>query len=304
MDKLKAMATFARVVELGSMSAAAREMGMSTSAVSQTIRALEAQTGVALLHRSTRRLTLSAAGSGFYEGCAEMLAAAQRAEQRLAEQRDAPLGELRIAAPVSFAGAHLGIALAPLLRTNPQLSLRIFAADERIDLIEARIDLAIRVGRLADSSLVARPLAQWNELLCAAPGWLAQVGLPREPEDLAQLDWLLLTPLGEPQVLDLRRGTAQRQVRILGRNASNSQQALLALTRAGLGISRQVEPDVAADLASGALVRVLPEWSLPPIGIWAVTPQREAQPAKVRHAIEALRQSLARRPPGAAEGPT
>lgn len=252
------------------MSAAARRLGMSTSAVSQQIRALEADTGVVLLHRSTRRLTLSAAGSGFYEGCAEMLAAAERAEQRLAEQRDAPVGELRIAAPMSFAGEHLGPALAPMLRAHPQLMLRLFAADERIDLIEARIDLAIRVGRLADSSLIARPLAQWREVLCAAPGWLAQVGMPREPEDLAALDWLILTPLGEPQELALQRGAESRSVRVHARAASNSQGALLALTRLGLGMSRQVLADVANDLRNGALVQVLPEWTLPPIGVWAM----------------------------------
>ncbi len=283
------MAIFARVVSCGSMSAAARELGMSASAVSQQIRALESATGVALLLRSTRRLSLTAAGASFHEGCAEMLAAAQRAEQRLAEQRDAPVGELRIAAPLSFAGQYLAPALAPLLRASPRLVLRIFAADERIDLIESRIDLALRVGRPSDSSLVARPLARWEEIICAAPAYLRQIETLHAPEDLAQLAWLILTPLGEPQTLELQRGKESRRVRLSGRVASNSQASLLHLTREGLGLSRQVEPDVREDLASGRLVRVLPDWSFAPIGVWAVTPQREAQPAKVRHAIEALR---------------
>ena len=289
---LKAMAIFARVVECGSMSAAARELGMTASAVSQQIRALEQETGVALLHRSTRRLSLTAAGATFFEGCAEMLAAARRAEQRLAEQRDAPVGELRISAPLSFSGQYLAPALAPLLRASPQLVLRIFAADERIDLIEARIDLAIRVGRPTDSSLVARPLTQWQEILCAAPAYLRQAGTPNEPEDLSRHTWLNLTPLGEPQTIELHRGKDVRRVRLLGRVASNSQASLLQLTHEAIGISRQVEPDVREDIASGRLVRVLPEWSFTPIGVWAVTPQREAQPAKVRHAIEALRLHL------------
>jgi DNA-binding transcriptional LysR family regulator len=286
---LKAMAIFARVVECGSMSAAARELGMTASAVSQQIRALEQETGVALLHRSTRRLSLTAAGATFHEGCAEMLAAARRAEQRLAEQRDAPVGELRVSAPLSFSGQYLAPALAPLLRASPQLVLRIFAADERIDLIEARIDLAIRVGRPTDSSLVARPLAQWQEILCAAPAYLRHAGAPNEPEDLSRHTWLNLTPLGEPQTVELYRGKDVRRIRLLGRVASNSQASLLELTREGIGISRQVEPDVREEIASGRLVRVLPDWSFTPIGVWAVTPQREAQPAKVRHAIEALR---------------
>jgi len=299
MDQLRRMAIFARVVDCGSMSAAARELEMTTSAVSQQIRALEQSTGVTLLHRSTRRLTLSEAGVGFYQGCAEMLAAAARAEQRLAELRDAPVGELRVAAPASFAGEHLAPALADLLRAHPRLQLRIFAGDERIDLIEARIDLAIRVGRLADSSLVARPLAQWPELLCAAPAYLAQFPSLKSPEDLSAVEGLVLTPLGEPQTIELSRGDEIRRVRFAGRIAGNNQQALLQFTRQGLGVSRQVETDVAADLASGRVMRVLPEWSLAPVGVWAITPQREAQPAKVRHAIEALRQYLAGRSPAA-----
>ncbi len=276
------------------MSAAARELGMTASAVSQRIRTLERDTGVVLLHRSTRQLSLTAAGASFFDGCAEMLAAARRAEQRLAEQRDAPVGELRIAAPLSFAGQYLAPALAPLLRASPDLQLRIFAADERIDLIESRIDLAVRVGRLADSTLVARPLAQWEETICAAPSYLGQAGFPREPEDLAALDWLILTPLGEPQTLELRRNKEVRCVRVGNRVASNSQASLLHLTREGFGLSRQIEPDVRDDLAAGRLVRVLPDWSFAPIGVFAVTPQREAQPAKVRHAIEALRLYLGR----------
>ncbi|GAA5175788.1 LysR family transcriptional regulator [Niveibacterium umoris] len=292
MDRLRAMAIFARVVDTGSMSAAARALGLSTSAVSQQIRALEADTGVVLLHRSTRRLTLTAAGSGFYEGCAEMLAAAERAEQRLAEQRDAPVGELWVTAPMSFASAHLGPALAPLLRANPQLTLRVFATDARLDLIESRIDLAIRVGALSDSSQVARRLAQWQGVLVASPAWISQNAPVREPEDLTRADFLLLTPLGEPQEVVLSRGGDVRRLRLKGRIASDSQQTTLALARLGLGIAREVDADVGDDLARGALARVLPEWTLPPVGVWAVTPQRDAQPAKVRHAIEALRHYL------------
>jgi len=169
MDKLRRMAVFARVVEAGAMSAAARELGMTASAVSQQIRQLEQETGVVLLHRSTRRLGLTEAGAVFLQGCQAMVQAAQQAEQNLAELRDEPVGDLRIAVPLGFAGEHLSAALAPLLVRHPQLALRVFADDARVDLIEMRIDLAIRVGRLSDSSLVARPLAAWPELLCAAP---------------------------------------------------------------------------------------------------------------------------------------
>lgn len=289
MEQLKRMAIFARVVETGSMSAAARALGLSPSAVSQQMRALETHTGVALLHRSTRRLSVTTAGAAYYESCAEMLAAAARASQRLAEQRDAPVGELRIAAALWFAAEYLAPALAPLLRANPELKLRLFASNERVDLVEARIDLAIRVGRLDDSSLVARPLARWEEVVLAAPAYLAAKGVPTDPEELASHAWLILTPLGDPQQLSFQRGEERRVVKVSGRISGNADEALLALAREGMGLTRNVLPKVAADLASGQLVRVLPTWSLAPIGVWALTPQREAQPAKVRHAIEALR---------------
>jgi len=166
-DRLKRMAVFARVVEANSMSAAARELGMTTSAVSQQIRQLEAETGLALLHRSTRRLNTTEAGQAYYEDCAAMLHAAQAAEQRLSDLRDEPRGELRVAFPVGFS-AHLAAALAPLLRAHPRLTLRLFAEDRRVDLIGERIDLAIRAGALADSTLVARRLAEWGHIMVAS----------------------------------------------------------------------------------------------------------------------------------------
>jgi len=146
MEQLKRMALFATVVDRGSMVGAAEVLGMTASAVSQQIRKLEESTQVSLLHRTTRKLTLTEAGASFYESCAQVLALAEQAEQRLAELRDAPVGELRIAAPVGLPGKLLSEALAPLLRAHPGLSLRLFFHDEMIDLIERRIDLAIRVG--------------------------------------------------------------------------------------------------------------------------------------------------------------
>jgi len=293
MDKLKRMAIFARVVETHSMSGAARELGMSTSAISQQMRQLEKETGVVLMHRSTRKLSLTEAGETFYAGCASMVHAARQAEQRLADLRDELVGELRIAAPIGFAGATLPAALAPLLEQHPQLKLRLLAGDERIDLIEARIDLAIRVGRLADSTLIARPLAQVQEVICATPEYLQRNGMPKAPEELAQHEWITLTVLGEPQFLELTGpGGETRRVRVEGRIASNEAQSTKHLTLAHLGLSRNIVTDLAAELADGRLVRVLPEWRLPDIGIYAVTPRRDEQPAKVRHAIKALKAAL------------
>lgn len=295
MDKLKRMAIFARVVETHSMSGAARELGMSTSAISQQLRQLEKETGVVLLHRSTRKLTLTEAGETFYVGCANMVHAARQAEQNLADLRDELVGELRIAAPIGFAGGALPAALAPLLARHPQLKLRLFAGDERIDLIRSRIDLAVRIGRLADSTLIARPLAQVEEVICASPDYLSRAGIPRTPEDLARHEWITLTVLGDPQFLELTGpGGERRRVRVEGRIASNEAQSTKQLTLAHLGLSRNIVTDLSPELKDGRLVRVLPDWKLPEIGIHAVTLRKDAQPAKVRHAIKALKEYLAR----------
>lgn len=293
MEQLKRMAVFATVVDKGSMVAAAEVLGMTPSAVSQQIRRLEEHTQISLLHRTTRKLTLTEAGAIFYRSCAQVLELAQQAEQRLTELRDAPVGELRIAAPVGFAGGRLCSALAPLLAAHRQLSLQLFFHDEHIDLIEQRIDIAIRVGKLESSSLVARHIADWNTLLCAAPAYLARQGPIERPEQLLALDWLSLSAYPQPQQLTLLGpGGEEQRLRIDSRICSNNIIAAREFALAGMGISLQPEPEIRAELASGRLLRVLPDWHAPQLGLYLVTPRRDAQPAKVRYAIEALRQNL------------
>ncbi|ERH53182.1 transcriptional regulator, LysR family [Pseudomonas sp. NFACC19-2] len=292
MEQLKRMALFATVVQKGSMVAAAEAMGMTASAVSQQIRRLEEATGVTLLHRTTRKLTLSEAGAQFYESCRQIVELAEQAEQRLAEQRDAPVGELRVAAPVGFSGPLLSEALAPLLSAHPGLSLSLFFHDEQIDLIESRIDLAIRVGRQEDSSLVARYVTDWRMILCAAPAYLARVGLPIEPSQLLKLDWIGLHLERSQHLTLLGPGGVQQRLRLETRISCNNILAARQFTLAGMGVSLQPEPEVRELLARGELLPLLPDWQLEPIGLHIVTPRRDAQPAKVRYAIEALRRHL------------
>src|SRR5687767_10587773 len=166
MENLRRMAVFAAVVEHHSMSAAARALGQTASAVSQQVRQLERDHGVTLLHRSTRKLSLTAAGERFHQECAAMVAAARRAQQQLLQSRDAPSGELRLSAPVGFA-RHVAPALGGVLEAHPALTLRLLVDDARIDQIDARIDLAVRFGSLADTRWVARRLCAIEWLLCA-----------------------------------------------------------------------------------------------------------------------------------------
>lgn len=334
MDDLKPLAVFAEVVDAGSMSAAARRLGMSPSAVSQTIRALEQHGGVTLLHRSTRKLALTEAGERYYPHCQRMLEAARAAAQSLQHAREAPTGELRVSAPVGFAN-HLAPALAPFLAEAPQLRLRLLVDDAMIDLIDARIDVAIRVGRLADSSWVARRLCDFDMILCASPQYLERHGMPATPHQLPGHHWLAFgreTPVEPPHdgfaapgnaslggargagrgafasaqpatmPLDMHDAAGERhRILVQARIASNNQISLQHLCEHGLGLARLAHADAAPALARGALVRVLPQWRFAPMPVWAVTPRRdEAEAAKVRGAVDYLRRYFATLPAAAA----
>ncbi len=329
MDDLKPLAVFAETVDAGSMSAAARRLGMSPSAVSQTIRALEQQGGVTLLHRSTRKLALTEAGERYYPHCKRLLEAARAAADSLQQARDAPTGELRLSAPVGFAN-HIAPALAPLLDDAPQLRLRLLVDDAMIDLIDARIDLAIRIGRLADSSWIARKLCDFEVILCASPDYLERHGVPAVPQDLAAHQWLAFgrdapvgvtpdgsSPSGNPIVaaiargpgphassqpaamaLDMHSATGERhRMRIEARIASNNQVSLQQMCEHGLGIAHLGHADVLPALRRGALVRLLPAWRFDSMPVWAVTPRRdESEAAKVRVAVEHLKRYFATLP--------
>lgn len=288
MDQLKRMAVFAEVVAAGSLSAAARRLGMTPSAVSQHLRQLEQALGLALLHRSTRSLALTEAGERYHAGCAAMVAAARSAEQALARLRDEPEGELRLAAPIGFGGL-LARALAPL-RRHARLTLHLLLDDTVIDLIAARVDVALRVGSLADSALVARRLGGMSRQLCAAPAYLAERGWPAQPQDLLRHDWVGSRPQSPGFDLLALRGPAgeQETLRLQGRVQATQASALHALCLAGWGIGMAVTEEDRQALAEGRLLPVLPGWRLDDLPVHAVTLRRGEQPAKVRHALDLL----------------
>jgi LysR family transcriptional regulator, transcriptional activator for aaeXAB operon len=296
-DQLKRMAVFTTVVDCGSFVAAARQLKTTTSAVSQQVRALERDMGVTLLHRSTRKMSLTPAGEHFHAGCAAMLAAARGAHDGLQRLRDAPQGELRIAAPVGFA-RHIGPALAPLLAAHPELTLHLQVEDGFTDLVDARIDLAIRFGRLPDSTWVAQRIGARSLALYAAPAYLSRRGVPATLDELSAHDWLLLQPATATiqtltQTLTLTiAGTAQ-PVHVQARASSNNQLSLQQLCEAGLGLAMLSPSDVGDPPPPDRLLKLMPALRLPELPIHAVTPQRDAQPAKVRHAIVALKAHLA-----------
>lgn len=296
MDDLKRMAIFATVVHSGSMTAAARLLGMSPSAVSQHIRQLERDSGITLLHRSTRQISLTDAGQRFYAPCRALTDAAARARAELAAQHDTPTGELRLSAPAGFA-QHAAPALGAWLARFPQLRLRLLLDDAPIDLIQARVDLALRYGAQHDSSWVARKLGSTPFWLCAAPQWLQAHGgqWPQHPQQLARATWLALAhsdAAPEPLQWQHRTSGEHYQCSVLPQSTSNDQAAVQALCEAGLGIALLAAVDVRSAVQAGRLVRLLPQWDMGQLDIWGMTPQRDAQPAKVRQAMEELQAYL------------
>lgn len=291
MDKLNRMAVFAVVVAEGSFSAAGRRLGMSPSAVSQHMRTLEQDLRVTLLHRSTRKLTLTDAGAAFYPGCKAMLHEASQAEQRLAEMRDTLVGELRIATTIGLGGAPLAQALAPLLQAHPKLSLRILANDEIINLIEVRADIALRANRqLDDASYIAHPLAVWPMVLCASPRYLNRCGIPETPDELSQHQWLVNTNEAVPASIELHRNNGETRKISLPDIAtgSSSMNVLRAFTLEGIGISIQPLYEIEYELKRGDLVLLLPEWRPAPLKLHALTLER-VHTEKSRQAMQCLR---------------
>ncbi len=301
MNDLRPFVVFAETVAQGSMSAAAARLGMTPSAVIQTIKALERQSGVTLLHRSTRKLALTEDGRRCYAHCVRLMDAWCAAADSLAQTRDAPAGELRIAAPLGFAPF---IALAPVLSTWPQLRLRFLVSDDMVDLIDARVDdarvdLAIRVGKLADSVWTGKRLCELDTMLYAAPAYLERHGTPGHPRDLVEHHWIAL----ERELEEAKAGAGHRDddapsltlalhgakrtketVKVNVRIASRAQPTLHQLCEQGLGIVRLACVEAQAAVCRGVLVPVLPNWTFPMLPVTLVSPRKDGRPAKVRAA--------------------
>lgn len=289
------MAILVAVVEARSMHGAARTLGLTPSAISQQIRQLERETGVVLLNRSTRHLQLTSAGERFYAGCRAMVEAARDAHEQLAAARDAVAGQLRISAPVGFASTHLAPAIAPLLNAHPNLTLTIVATDEVRDLARESVDVAVAIGvDLPTTSYIRRHLADWTNVLVAAPAYLDAHGTPASPLDLSGHALLALPSWHHPA--DVFTGPQGEQARLTHarRVTCNNQLTVRQLTLAGCGLSLHVEPEIAEELRTGHLVRVLRSWTLPSLSVDALVLPRTAQLPRVRAVVDALRAHLSR----------
>jgi DNA-binding transcriptional LysR family regulator len=306
MEDLRQYAIFAQVAVAGSMSGAARRLGMTPSAVSQTIRTLEARVGVLLLRRSTRKLSLTEAGERCLPYCLRLLEAGEAAATSLEQARDAPEGEIRISAPAGF-GRHVAPALGPVLADWPALKLRLIVDDSLVDLIEERIDVAIRVGNLPDSTWIGRKLCDFDQVLCASPEYLQRRGIPGDPDGLGGHDFLKMsgTGLGQPGAHQPREtirleltgsGGAAKTLEPPVRVSTTGQVALQQMCEQGLGIAALPYPDVRPTLERGALVRIMTGWNLPTHPVTMVVPRTDRDTAKAQVVGDALKRYFARLP--------
>ncbi len=289
MINLNRLGMFVAVVEAGSFTAAADTLGTTKAVASFNLKQLEQELGVALLTRSTRRLALTEAGEGFYAECARLLREADAAVDQARSGQATLSGSLRVTATVDYGNRIVAPALAAFARRHPALRVSYQASSAHADLIGDRLDLAIRVGTLADSSYRATPIGQFKLLLVASPALLAEHGAPRTLEALAAMPWLANRP-GRSDHWRVTDGKGREHaLRVAPVAHADTASALLAFAEAGCGVAALPDWLLEEPLARGVLQRVLPTISLPPQPVYAVYPDTRHVSAKVRRFIDFLR---------------
>ncbi|HEO1824912.1 TPA: LysR family transcriptional regulator [Acinetobacter baumannii] len=293
LDQLRAMGVFACVVEKSSFSGAARELGITTSAVSQQIRSLENEMDVILLHRSTRKLSLTEAGQAFFSSCQEMLAAAERGKIRINELRDDLIGDLRIATTPDLAVQHIIPALSHWMSAHRGLSVHFEVGHRYIDLIEERIDIAVRMSSTAvEESDSVIPMAFVDQILVASPSYLNQTSPILHPNDLNNHELLSINAMNDSRSFNFQHAKTGEKLNIemASRLQSNNLQVAKALCQQGHGIARILYFDAQKELKNGSLIEILPDWKLPAFTLYAEIAKHDQQPMKIQRCVEALKQ--------------
>ena len=277
---------FARVVEAGSFTAAARLLGMPKTTISRRVAALEREVGVRLLQRTTRSLNMTDAGRLYYEQASRALRTIEDANLQLAEARTEPSGTIRISSPVGFGGHFLTGMVFDFLAAYPKTRVELRLTDDRLNLVENGIDLAFRTGILADSTLIARKLGAAYRILCASPDYLARRGVPAVAADLVRHHCVIAGPstTNAQWVLDGPNG--QETVTVTGRFAANEMQAVIAAAMAGYGIAQLPYGIVEAPIRDGQLRRVLDGYTTPAGGLYVVYPSSRHLSPLVKAFIE------------------
>lgn len=299
MDRLAEMEAFVHVVDHGGFTEAARRLGLSKSAVSKHVSALEDQLAVRLLNRTTRRVSPTEVGLAYYDRARVVLAEARDADSMVTAMQAIPKGALHISAPVSFGVSQVAPVVAAFLLRYPEVEVQMVLEDRFVDLIADGYDVAIRIGALADSSLRARKLAETRSVLAASRSYLAAAGTPRVVDDLNDHQLLHYSHLSTGNFWRMRASSGEeRQVRVGGRLTVNNGEALMRAAEAGLGIAMISDFMLGSALEEGRLVEVLPDRPDGNMGIYAVYPPGRFQQPRLRAFVDFCGESFRDRGPG------
>ncbi|KML56837.1 MULTISPECIES: LysR family transcriptional regulator [Burkholderia] len=301
MDRLAAMETYVSVVEAGSFSAAAKRMNLGQPAISKSIAQLEERLGVRLLLRSTRGLTTTDAGQRFYEHAKLAIREADQAEHVVRDASASLSGKLRVSAAVSFTCLHVLPLLDTFLSRHPDLEIDLALDDRNIDLLEEGTDVALRMGELVDSSMIARRIARSPRLVVGTPAYFARAGIPKAPADLARHQAIVYSQRGGGETWSFNRNGAEVAVAVSGRLRVSAAEGMRTAVIAGMGLAVASRWMFSPELASGAVQAVLTDWELPPIDLWAVFPAGRLVTARARAFVEFVEQTLADGEPASAQ---
>jgi DNA-binding transcriptional LysR family regulator len=285
---------FARVARTGNMSAAGREMGLSPAVVSKRVSLLEERLGARLFQRTTRQLTLTETGEGYFKRVVDILSLVEEAEDFVSRRNTKPRGQLKITAPTSFSRLHIAPHIGTFLGRFPDIELDFHLTDSFVDIIREGFDVAIRIGELQDSSLVARKLAPDQRVICGAPAYFERMG---RPTTLADLEFHNCISAGAQDMWHLDGPGGAQQLRVKGNLRSNSAELVRELLAGGHGLGLRPTWDVGPDIRNGTLEVVLPEWrATSNLAIYAVYPSRDFMPAKVNAFIDFLAETYGNEP--------
>ncbi len=260
MDRLGAMRLFATIADAGSLSAAGRRLGMPLTTVSRKLALLEQQLGARLVTRTTRALALTEPGRNYLDACRRIIEELDAAEARLSGEQSEPQGQLAITAPVVFGRRHVLPVVDAFLRQHPKVNVRLLLLDRPVDLLEEGLDVAIRIGTLANSSLIATRVGAVRNIVCASPGYLKAHGVPKGPEQLAEHDCITFSGLAGGDRWGISHGKRQKRVPVRARLVVNTAEAAVDAAIAGLGITRVLSYQAASAVADGALQIILSGW--------------------------------------------
>jgi len=296
MDQLKSMEVFVRVVETGSFIAASEALNISRPMASKHVQRLEDRLGVRLLNRTTRTVSMTEAGRSFYLRCQSIFASIDEAISEASNLQIEPRGRLRVTAPLSFGRDHITRAVAAFQATYPDISMDLTLNDRVADIVDEGFALAIRIGTLSDSSLIARRLAPCRMLVCAAPSYLAAHGIPQHPRDLAQHNCLVYAPSAFESSWEFQEEGERIRVEIAGDFRANFGEAIVAAAAAGRGVVLEPSFTVGPYIRSGDLKPILTDFPVESLGVFAVYPQARLLPQKVRVFIDHLAATFGQEP--------